>query len=94
MPNSSGLSGPLAQGLSMPMHLIGFGAFTSGVSYEAEATALFARFSTDPGTTRKDAINTCIASLKTAGVWSKLDCLYVFAAHNETDAKLNWIQDG
>lgn len=62
-----------------------------GTSYESEATALFARFSSDPGTTRKDAINTCIASLKTAGVWSKLDCLYVFAAHAEADAKLNWI---
>ena len=31
MPNSSGLSGRLAQGLSMPMHLIGFGAFGSAL---------------------------------------------------------------
>lgn len=32
MPNSSGVSGRIAQGLSMPMHLIGFGAFTSGTA--------------------------------------------------------------
>lgn len=76
----------------MSIELIpGFGAFTAGGGYEAEATALFARFGTDPGTSRKDAINTCIASLKSAGVWSKLDCLYVFAAHTRTDSKLNWI---
>ena len=69
----------------------GCGAFTSGTSYEAEATALFARFSSDPGTTRKNAINTCIASLKSAGVWSKLDALWVFAAHDSQASLLNWV---
>lgn len=71
----------------------GFGAFTqvTSVTYEAESEALFSRFTTDPGTTRKDAINACIASLKTAGVWSKLSNLYVLAAHEEDSAKLNWI---
>jgi hypothetical protein len=64
---------------------------SSGVSYEAEATALFARFSSDPGTTRKDAINACIASLKTAGVWAKLSNFYVLAAHDSQAAKLNWV---
>jgi len=69
----------------------GFGAFTQGASYEAEAVALFARFSSDPGATRKGHINTCIASLKTAGVWSKLSNLYVLAAHDSQAAKLNWV---
>lgn len=63
----------------------------AGGSYGAEATALFARFSTDPGSTRKSAIDTCIASLKSAGVWAKLEGLWVFAAHEEASALLNWV---
>lgn len=62
-----------------------------GASYSAEATALFARFSTDPGSTRKTAIDTCITSLKSAGVWAKLDALWVFAAHDAQASLLNWV---
>lgn len=83
--------------LGLGLGLIGFGAGASsgggggGGGYEAESDALFARFSTDPGSTRKDAINTCIASLKSAGVWAKLDALWVLAAHEEASALLNWV---
>lgn len=63
------------------------------VSYAAEASALFARFSTDPGSTRKTAINTFIVALKTAGVWTKLDGLYILAAHSSQAAQRNWIAD-
>lgn len=62
-----------------------------GSGYEAEATALFARFTSDPGTTRKNDINTCIASLKTNGIWSKLEALWVFAAHDSQASLLNWV---
>lgn len=71
--------------------LIRAGAFTPAAGYEAEASALFARFGTDPGATRKGHINTLIASLKTDGVWSKLGAFYVLAAHDEADALLNWV---
>ena len=72
---------------------IGFPFTATGtvVSYETESTALFARFTTDPGATRKNHINTLINALKTAGVWTKLDVLYVLAAHDSQAALLNWV---
>lgn len=60
-------------------------------AYSAEATALFARFTSDPGTTRKGHIDTLITALKTAGTWAKLDALYVLAAHDSQAACRNWI---
>lgn len=62
-------------------------------AYEDEASALFARFTSDPGTTRRADINVLVAALKSAGVWGKLDALYVIAAHNEQAAQRNWIAD-
>ncbi len=64
-----------------------------GVVYEAEAVALFARFTTPPDTARKGLINDAIKSLKTAGVWAKLDALYLFAAADNQAARRNWIAD-
>lgn len=64
-----------------------------GVVYEPEALALFARFTTPPTTQRKGLINNAIKSLKTAGVWSKLDGLYVLAAADAQAARQNWIAD-
>lgn len=63
---------------------------TAVSAYCAEATALFARMTTPPTETRKGQINTLITSLKTAGVWTKLDVLYVFAAADQQAALLNW----
>ena len=48
---------------------------------------------TQPTTERKEIINTFIVSLKTAGVWSKLDAMYVLAAADQQAALLNWIAD-
>lgn len=62
-------------------------------SYCAEALALFARMTTPPTTTRKDEINTLIVGLKTAGIWSKMDAMYVLAAADEQAALLNWVAD-
>jgi hypothetical protein len=61
--------------------------------YIAESLALFARFTTPPTTTRKRQIDTLIAALKTAGVWAKLDALYVLAAADEQAAQRNWKQN-
>lgn len=58
--------------------------------YSAEATTLFAAMSSQPDATRKGHIDTCIGALKTAGVWTKLDVLYVFAAHDSQASLLNW----
>ncbi len=64
-----------------------------GAPYEAEAVALFARFTTPPTAARKRVINTLIKALKTAGIWGKLDCLYVMAAADAQAARRNWIAD-
>lgn len=58
-----------------------------------EAAALVARFTTAPTTSRKRAIDTLIGALKTAGVWSKLDALYLMAAADSQAARRNWVQD-
>jgi len=63
------------------------------VVYEAEATALFARFTTPPTVQRKGLINALIKTLKTAGIWSKLDALYLTAAADSQAARRNWLAD-
>lgn len=59
----------------------------------AEASALVARFTTPPTNARKVLIDNLVGSLKTAGVWAKLDCLYVMAAETAQAAQRNWIKD-
>lgn len=59
----------------------------------AEAVALVARFTTPPTHARKALIDTLVGSLKTAGVWSKLDCLWLKAAADSQAAQRNWIAD-
>lgn len=60
---------------------------------EAETAALIARFTTPPTGDRRGHINGLITSLKTAGVWSKLDALYLLAAADAQAARQNWIAD-
>lgn len=61
--------------------------------YSAEAIALFARFTSQPDATRKSLIDDLIVSLRTAGIWSKLDALHIMAAHDSQAARQNWIAD-
>lgn len=68
--------------------------FATDSSYGAEALAVFAAFTTPPDTTRKGHINTAIEALKTAGVWTKLDGLYLFAAADSQAALINWTVPG
>ena len=74
---------------------VGQGAALSGprVSYSPEAMALFARMTTQPDATRKGHINALIVALKAAGIWSKLDALFLLAAHTAQAARLNIVQD-
>lgn len=64
------------------------------VGYSAEAETLFAAMSTPPDDTRKGLIDACIVALVAAGIWTKLDCLYMFAAADSQAALLNWKNPG
>lgn len=69
------------------------GTFSPALSLASETTALLARFTTQPNAARRTLINTLIAALKSGGVWSKLDALYVTAAHDAQAAQRNWVAD-
>lgn len=56
-----------------------------------EASDIVAAMVSAPDDTRKALIDTLVGALKTAGVWAKLDALYVFAAHTSQAGLLNWI---
>src|SRR5262245_928924 len=59
------------------------------VSYSTEAAAFFARLATQPTTTRKNQYAALIDALVSAGVWSLLDALYLYAAYDEATALTN-----
>lgn len=67
-----------------------YGAAPAGPSYDADAAALFARFTADPGATRKGHINTVFVDLKAAGAFPKLDMLQVRAMHDIQSSLLDW----
>ena len=68
-------------------------AMGGGGDVNAETTALVARFANPPAPERRALIDACIGAIKAAGVWTKLDALYVFAAHDSQAARENWIQN-
>jgi len=57
---------------------------------QAETDALVARMTVAPSAARKTLIDNVIVALKNAGIWTDLDLLYVFAAHDAQAAILNW----
>lgn len=52
---------------------------------------LFSYMAVQPTAARKVVLNTFVTTLKSAGVWQKLDLLYVLAAHDAQAGRLNWI---
>lgn len=58
-------------------------------TYTTEAQTYFTAMSVGPDATRKGLLNTLIKALKTAGVWTNLDLLYIMAAHDAQAARLN-----
>lgn len=82
-------------------NLNGFGHIKSNrvgqnlwTGYETESSVLFARMVTAGDTlidARKIIIDTCILGLKIAGLWTKFDALYLFAANAAASADLNWV---
>lgn len=65
--------------------------FQTSISYDPDASALFARMSVEPSSGQKEIYNTAIAAMKTAGLWSLLDCFYMMGVHDAQAARLNWI---
>ncbi len=64
-----------------------------GVTYDADTSALFARWTTQPDATRKGLVD---AVFKTPGIkpiLAKLDFLHVYAAHDSQAARQNWLRD-
>lgn len=63
----------------------------SAAAYSAEAVALFASMTSEPDDTRKGHINDLILALKGAGIWAKLDRLFILAAHDLQASGLEWL---
>jgi hypothetical protein len=59
------------------------------VAIDADAWAWIVAMTVTPVFARQTLINTLVTALKTAGVWSKLDCLYLLAAHDAQAARVN-----
>lgn len=55
-----------------------------------EARAIFAKMTTPPTGQRRSQIDACIKALKSAGVWTQLDALYMLAANDEQASRINW----
>jgi len=63
----------------------------SGVAWDADALTLFAKMGTQPTDALKLLINKTFVDLKTADIYNYLLQFQKCNIHNETDAKLNWI---
>lgn len=61
------------------------------IVYDPDALAFFARLTNQPTDVRKKLYSDLIASLKTAGVWAKLDALYILAAADAQAARQNLV---
>ncbi|MEZ0242544.1 MAG: hypothetical protein ACAH11_04170 [Sphingomonas sp.] len=61
------------------------------VALDSGAAALVARMSMAPDGARAGLIDALVRALKGAGIWAKLDLLYLMAAHDAQAARLNWI---
>lgn len=60
-----------------------------GATYSPEAEAYFAAMTVQPDSTRKRLIDQLIIGLKSDGVWSRIDWLLLFAAHDAQAGRLN-----
>ena len=62
-------------------------------AHSTETVSLLNRMTVRPDADRRYAIDNLIGSLKGHGIWNKLDALYLFAAHTQQAALLNWRKD-
>lgn len=70
-------------------------SWLAGTGYEAETTDLLSGMTTQPDEATITQINTRIQRLKDAGIFQKLDCLWMPGAHTNDngEAYLNWIKN-
>lgn len=65
--------------------------WAAGTRLDPASYALIARMTAAPGAARAGRIDALVRALKAAGVWSRLDALYLLAAHDAQAARLNWV---
>lgn len=68
-------------------------AIASKIRYQAEADALIARFTVPPPLVNAHAIDAVFKGLKVNDILSKMDVLWMTAAHDPQAAQRNWIAD-
>lgn len=56
--------------------------------------AIVAGYSSAPNSTRQGHMQTFISALMTAGIWSLIDILYVFATTEDQGSRVNWKNPG
>lgn len=83
LPNDLPLAGPAGAALTKGV----------GVSYEAEATALFARFTTPATAARKALINDFWKTTGIKAIMAKCDAFYMLAAETSQAGRQNWVAD-
>jgi hypothetical protein len=71
-----------------------FASLKTTAAYCPQARALFARLATQPAPARAAAYDAMIRALLVAGVWAKLDALYLLAAADAATALTNLKQSG
>jgi hypothetical protein len=69
------------------------GAAIMSRGYARETRALIARATVKPSAAHARLIDSTIRAAKRAGIWQRLDVLYVFAAPDAQMATRNWIAD-
>lgn len=61
---------------------------------DADVLAILNAFTVKADHVRKGHIDTLVRGIKAAGVWAKLDALWVLAAHDAQAARVNWMLPG
>lgn len=79
-----------AQGMGLGLSIPDVAGRTRGVPDPA-AAALIARMSVAPDAARSGLIDAAVRAIKAAGVWAKLEALWLMAAHDAQAARLNWV---
>lgn len=63
-------------------------------AFDSASLAIFNAFTTPPTSARRVLIDTCVKAMKTAGVWTLMDALWMFAAADSQAATINWVNPG
>lgn len=75
----SSIESPASSGITMTVSAL-----------DSDAAAIIAAMTTEPTSTRMGLINDLVTSLKTAGIWTKIDRLFILAAADSQASLLDW----